>query len=112
MIDSYSFGSITVNGRRYTADVIIYPERVNSSWWRREGHNLCMEDLQEVLRYQPEVLVIGQGKPGLMAVGADLIDQLNQRGIEVHAAATAKAVKLYNQLSPGKKVVAALHLTC
>ncbi len=112
MIDAYSFGSITVDGRRYTSDVIIYPERVDSSWWRKEGHNLCMEDLGEVLRYQPEVLVIGQGKPGLMAVRADLIERLNQRGIEVHAAPTAKAVKLYNRLSPGKKAVAALHLTC
>ena len=112
MIDSYSFGSITVNGRRYTSDLIIYPDRVDSSWWRREGHNLCMEDLGEVLRYQPEVLVIGRGKPGLMTVGDDLIELLNQRGIEVRAAPTAKAVKLYNQLSPGKKVVAALHLTC
>ena len=112
MIDSYSFGSIMVNGRRYTADVIIYPDRVDSSWWRREGHNLCMEDLQDVLRYRPEVLVIGKGKPGLMAVGADLVEQLAQRGIEVHTAPTAKAVKLYNRLSPERKIVAALHLTC
>jgi hypothetical protein len=112
MIDSYSFGSITVNGRRYTSDVIIYPDRVDSSWWRKQGHNLCIEDLREVLQYQPEVLVVGKGKPGLMAVGADLVEQLAQRGIVVRSAPTAKAVKLYNQLSPGKKVVAALHLTC
>jgi hypothetical protein len=112
MIDSYSFGSITVDGKRYTSDVIIYPQRVNSSWWRKEGHNLHLEDLQEVLRYQPEVLVIGQGKPGLMKVGSDLIEQLNQRGIEVRFAPTAKAVRMYNELCAGKKVVAALHLTC
>ena len=112
MIESYSFGSITVNGKRYGSDVIIYPQRVDSSWWRKQGHNLCMEDLEEVLRYQPEVLVIGQGKPGLMKVTAEIVEQLNQRGIQVHTAPTAKAVKLYNQLSPGKKVVAALHLTC
>jgi hypothetical protein len=112
MIDSYSFGNITVNGRRYTSDVIIYPERVDSSWWRKQGHNLCMEDLQEVVRYKPEVLVIGKGKPGLMAVGSNLIEQLAQLGIEAHAAPTAKAARLYNRLSPGKRVVAALHLTC
>jgi hypothetical protein len=112
MIDSYSFGSITVSGRRYTSDVIIYPDRVDSSWWRKTGHNLCMEDLREVTRYQPEVLVIGQGKPGLMKVGAELIERLRQQGIEVHAAPTAKAVKLYNQMSPDRKTVAALHLTC
>jgi hypothetical protein len=112
MIDSYSFGTIIVNGRRYTSDLIIYPDRVESSWWRKEGHNLCMGDLQDVLRYGPEVLVIGQGKPGLMAVGAEIVEQLAQRGIEVHTAPTAKAVKLYNRLSLEKKTVAALHLTC
>ena len=112
MIDSYSFGSIAVNGKRYNSDVIIYPDRVNSSWWRKEGHNLCPEDLQEVLQYQPEVLVIGQGKPGLMKVGSDLIEQLKRQGIEVIVASTEKAVKAYNELGAGKKVVAALHLTC
>jgi hypothetical protein len=112
MIDSYSFGSITVDGKRYTSDVIIYPERVDSSWWRREGHNLHLEDLQEVLRYRPEVLVVGQGKPGLMKVGSDVIEQLAQRGIEVRVAPTAKAVRMYNHLCAEKKVVAALHLTC
>jgi hypothetical protein len=112
MIDSYSFGRITVNGRQFSSDVIIYPDRVDPSWWRREGHKLCMEDLEAVVRAQPEVLVIGQGKPGLMAVGADLIARLNRLGIEVHAATTSKAVTLYNALSPDKKVVAALHLTC
>ena len=112
MIDSYSFGSVTVDGTRYSSDVIIYPDRVDSSWWRREGHNLCLEDLEEVLRYRPEVLVIGRGKPGLMAVRTDLVEELHQRGIELHSAPTAKAVQLYNRMSPGKKVVAALHLTC
>jgi hypothetical protein len=71
-----------------------------------------MEDLQEVLSYQPDVLVIGKGKPGLMKVGAELIKQLGQRGIEVRSAPTEKAVRLYNELSSEKKVVAALHLTC
>ncbi|MEM3578264.1 MAG: Mth938-like domain-containing protein [Candidatus Bathyarchaeia archaeon] len=28
MIDSYDFGVIVVNGKRYTSDVIIFPERV------------------------------------------------------------------------------------
>lgn len=112
MIDSYSFGSIVVDGKRYTADVIIYPDRVDPSWWRKQGHNLCLEDLQEVLRFQPEVLVIGQGKPGLMKVSTGVLRQLQELGIEVVSAPTPKAVETYNQLATQKKVVAALHLTC
>lgn len=112
MIDSYSFGSVTVDGKTYKSDLIIYPDRVDSSWWRREGHALCLEDLEEVLRHKPEVLVIGQGKPGLMKVRPELSERLRQQGIEVFAAPTTRAVRRYNELCGRKKVVAALHLTC
>ena len=112
MIDSYSFGSVTVNGKSYDSDVIIYPDRVNPSWWRKQGHNLCLEDLEEVLRYKPEVLVVGQGKPGLMKVPGAIIDRLHREGIEVVTGSTEKAIRAYNELCSKKKVVAALHLTC
>jgi hypothetical protein len=112
MIDSYSFGRITVNGTSYSSDLIIYPDHVDSSWWRKEGHRLCQEDLEEVLRYKPEVLVVGQGKPGLMKVGRELIERLSRLGIEVRSAPTAQAVRIYNELCSKGHVVAALHLTC
>jgi hypothetical protein len=28
MIDSYDFGAIVIDGKRYSSDVIIYPDRV------------------------------------------------------------------------------------
>ena len=112
MIDTYAFGTVTVNGRTYNSDVIIYPDHVDPSWWRKEGHNLSLEDLEEVLRYEPEVLVIGQGKPGLMKVPRKLVERIRQQGIEVITAPTAEAVRRYNELAGQKKVVAALHLTC
>ena len=28
MIDSYGFGVMVINGRRYTSDVIVFPEKV------------------------------------------------------------------------------------
>ncbi len=112
MIDTYTFGRITVDGKTYKSDVIIYPERVNSSWWRKEGHNLCLEDLEEVLLFKPEVLVIGKGKPGLMKVSPAAAEQIRRQGIEVYAEPTEKAVRLYNEICTRKKAVAALHLTC
>jgi hypothetical protein len=30
-----------------TSDLIIYPERIDANWWRREGHRLTPEDLPE-----------------------------------------------------------------
>ena len=112
MIDSYGFGRITVDRKTYRSDLIIFPDRVVDSWWRKEGHILCLEDIQEILDYCPEVLVIGQGKPGLMKVPAATLQAIKQRGIEVHVAATEQAVCKYNELSANRKTVAALHLTC
>jgi len=33
-ITRYRFGEIEIDGRTYTADVIITPERVVDTWWR------------------------------------------------------------------------------
>jgi hypothetical protein len=67
MIDNYSFGKISIDGKTYSSDVIIFPERVHDSWWRKEGHSLCLEDIQDVFDYLPEVLIIGRGSPGKRA---------------------------------------------
>ena len=58
LINSYQFGLIVINRRRYTRDVIIFPDRVLDGWWRKEGHRLYVEDLKEVLNtgLQPELL--------------------------------------------------------
>ena len=113
MIDSYSFGEIKVDGVRYTRDLIILPSGVKPNWWRREGHRLCIEDLEEVLEERPEVLVIGTGYSGLMRVPEELIRRLREMGIEVVAQRTGEAWKTYNRLlGEGRRVAAALHLTC
>jgi hypothetical protein len=110
-IDSYSFGKIVINGKTYTSDVLIFPERVVSPWWRRQGHLLQMKDLAEVIRERPEVLIVGKGFPGLMKVPQGLMDELGSLGIEVIAEKTTGAVTIFNSYR-GKHVVAALHLTC
>jgi len=40
MIESYDFGRIVVNGRKFGSDLIIFPDRVNGGWWRKEGRTL------------------------------------------------------------------------
>jgi hypothetical protein len=111
-ITHYSFGRITVDGRTYTSDVIIYPGRVDSSWWRKEGHRLQPADLQGVVEARPGVLVIGTGHSGVMEVPEETVEFLKSKGIEVRAAPTAEAVRIFNGLSGKKAAVAALHLTC
>jgi hypothetical protein len=112
MIGSYRFGSVTIHGIVYHNDVIVYPDRVEPHWWRKEGHRLCIEDIQEVLREHLDTLVVGTGYFGRMQIKPEVADTLGKRGITLIARKTAEACDEYNRLKDSRKVVAALHLTC
>ena len=75
-IDNYSFGTITIDGRTFTSDVDIYPDHVNASWWRKEGHVL------------------------------ETMDALSRQNIEVRVERTPEAVRLFNDAPEDKKVIA------
>jgi len=112
MIDSYDFGKIVIKGRRYTTDLIVFPDRVRDGWWRKEGHSLHVKDIDEAIRDNPEVLIVGTGHSGLMKIPAETREYIKSKGIELIAQRTAEACKTFNRLVKSKKVVAALHLTC
>ena len=115
MIDSYGFGVMVINGRRYTSDVIVFPEKVIDGWWRREGHKICVEDLKKILEHKPspEVLVIGTGYFGLVKVDEEVKRLLKTRKIELIAKPTKEAYKTFNDLlKSGRNVAGAFHLTC
>jgi len=112
-IEAYSFGCMKIDGVEYRSDVIVFPDKVRSGWWRQEGHSLAMEDLEEVVEFGPEVLIVGTGASGIMDVPASTVDALRKKGIEVAAAHTGEAWHLFNeQVKQGKNVVGVFHLTC
>lgn len=112
-IDSYSFGSITIDGKTFDRDVMLLPDEVWDGWWRQEGHSLSVADLERALAARPEVLIVGTGYFGLMRVPDATVDEVKGRGIELHVAPTRRAWQLYNQLTgSGRRVVAAFHLSC
>lgn len=57
MINAYESGRIVIDGKEYTSDVIIFPNRVDHSWWRKEGHNLCIEDIESVIKEEPDIVI-------------------------------------------------------
>lgn len=114
MIDSYSFGRISVNQKTYSKDVIIFPDRVQDNWWRKEGHLLQLEDIEDALaEADPEVVVVGRGKFGVMKISAEVRDYLHSKNILLHSEKSDRAVEAFNRLSnSGKRVLGAFHLTC
>ncbi len=112
-IERCEFGRVVVDGKSYTADLIVFPERVREGWWRREGHMLHPEDLEEVWPYRPQVLVVGTGQMGRMRISPEVERRLEAEGIQLLALRTAAACQTFNQLlATGTRAVAALHLTC
>ncbi len=112
MIESYSFGNIKINGKSYTSDVIIYEDRVDGNWWRKEGHSLHPEDLKEMVKEKPEVIIIGTGAYGVMKIPEETVEWIESSGIEIMGKPTKEAVDLYNEIAGRKKTFAGLHLTC
>ena len=111
-IDGYVFGRMIIDGKTYTTDVIAYTDKVDSSWWRKEGHYLVKEDLPDIVKAKPDILVIGTGNMGVMQVPESTIKYFEKQGIAVHVAKTSKAVEIFNSLPAGKKAIGAFHLTC
>jgi hypothetical protein len=88
MIESYSFGSMTITGQSHQNDLKIIDDKIVGNWWRREGHALYAQDIDDILYASVETL-------SLVAVP------------------TKEAVSIFNSLhAQGKRVAGAFHLTC
>ncbi len=113
MIEDYQFGEIVVEGKGYRKDLKIINKKVYPNWWRKEGHLLQPEDLEDVWEAKPEVLVVGTGAYGVMKVDERTKKRAEELGIKLEAYPTKEAVERFNKLiRKGKKVAGAFHLTC
>jgi hypothetical protein len=110
-LEDYSFGRLIVDGQEHTRDLIVLPNRVVSDWWRREGHSLAMEDLDDVLDELPGRLVLGVGAQSQLRPDPAVIEALERRGVQVECLPTDAAVRRYGELDE-RGTAAALHLTC
>jgi hypothetical protein len=111
-IESFSFGNITIGGKNYTTDVIVYPDRVDSNWVREEEHRHQISEFANIIKTEPEILIIGTGYAGVLSVPDQIRNYLTAKGIEVRVEKTKQAIEMFNVLRHKEKVVAVLHITC
>jgi hypothetical protein len=113
MIESYSFGGMKVMGENHRNDLKIIDNQILGNWWRREGHALYAEDIDDILYSAVEMLVVGTGAYGGMKVTEEAARAIAARGIKLVAVPTKEAVTVFNNLhAKGKRVAGAFHLTC
>jgi len=101
-----------ISGKTYRSDVIIYADRIDAQWWRKQGHLLDIDDIKEVISARPDVIIIGTGQPGFMQVPEKTLAETKKLGIETIVMPTERACEEYNRIAQAKKVIACLHLTC
>jgi hypothetical protein len=111
-IDAFSFGSITVNGRTFTSDVVLFADRVQEGWNREEEHRPQIIEFADIVKAEPDVLIIGTGYAGVLKIADPVKNYLTSKGIDVRIEKTVHAVELFNELQEKEKVIAALHITC
>ena len=113
MYGKNDLGSIRVDGKTYTTDIIIYPDgRVSDNWWRKHGHRLSLSDIEDLIAAEPEMIVIGTGVYGRMLPEDGLEEALRAKGIELVMDATGKAVNRFNHLHAARRIGGGFHLTC
>ena len=112
-IESYSFGLMTIDGKIYGKDLIVFNERIIPNWWRKSGHALSIDDLDEVLKYKPDILVVGTGASGMMQVPEITKKGLKNKNISIIEEDTGVAYQTFNNyIEEGRRVAGAFHLTC
>ena len=110
-IDEFEFGTIVIDDQAYSEDVIIFPDGKIKRWQPKDGHILRPRDVKAVIKTKPEVVIIGTGAVGNLAVRPKADKRLQKAGIEVLTYRTSKACDTYREFRTQRRVAAILHLT-
>ena len=114
MIEHTTFGSMTIKGRTYTTDLMIFPDgRIVDQWWRAKGHRLTLADIAVLVDQGPALIIAGMGIYGRMKVEKGLQEALADKGINLTTAWTKAAADQYNAaIKKQSNLSACFHLTC
>ncbi|NHJ49201.1 MAG: hypothetical protein FK733_15540 [Asgard group archaeon] len=119
-IEKTSFGSITIDGQKYTKDIYIYSDgsitnrRKDLSKPISRGHTVFgPKEIELLLQQKPDTLVIGKGQRGILPIPKESRKILEESEVIVIEDKTPIVMHLLNELFEKKaNVVAILHLTC
>jgi hypothetical protein len=109
----FSFGRIVVDGQICNNDIKIVRDKLVPDWWRKSGHTVAIEDIQDILDSDSTILVVGKGQPGYMRVTESLKEHLKKNDIELIIEQTSDAIKIFSRLmQEGKRVSGGFHVGC
>lgn len=113
--DSYSFGSLSIDGVAYDHDVgidrgsISKRKKMRSKRFR-DAYGHTPLSAEENIPWACRRLVVGTGAAGALPIMDEVISEAERRGVEVVALPTSEALDLLRDSPPNTNAV--MHVTC
>ncbi|VDP76644.1 unnamed protein product [Echinostoma caproni] len=112
-------GVVVPNAEVSYRDAKLWPGGSRAWDWRETGTGhfpgIQTADVEELLTYNPETVVLSQGVLHVLQVPQATVDYIHKKcpNVEVLVRPSKKAFELYNELaSKGVRVAALIHTTC
>ncbi|MDD2439841.1 MAG: Mth938-like domain-containing protein [Methanosarcinaceae archaeon] len=116
-IDSTSFGSIRVDGKKYGHDILIRRDgtvekrkKILSKEIYGTSHLLSLEEARHIYESGTEKIIIGTGQTGFVELSIEAEAFFKAKQCKVELLPTPEAIKNWNK-SKGK-LAAMFHITC
>lgn len=116
-INSTKFGSITIEGEKYTHDVII---RLGGEVKKRKkklskavygtSHVISLDEAKFIFEQKTACLIIGTGQSGMVKLSEEAARYFKKKKCPVQMLKTPEAVRVWNK-SDGE-IIALFHVTC
>lgn len=122
-IEDTNFGSITIDGKKYTHDIVIYPDHVEKrkKWITKQkhgtSHKFTQEEMSEYINNvdseEIKVVVVGTGQYGKLKLLNETREYLKEKEIEVIELKTPEAIKYFEKRAETRKQkIGIFHVTC
>ncbi|MDP2934598.1 MAG: MTH938/NDUFAF3 family protein, partial [bacterium] len=109
-INSTQFGEIIIDKKKYH-QVLIVGDKIEERDYKKlkelfdTAHEIGDWEVEKLLSNNPEIIIIGVGQNGAMAVDDEPAKKLKVKSSELIIAETPKAIEIYNdQVKLGKRV--------
>lgn len=110
-IDDISFAKLVSGGKVYRSTCLVYKDKIDGRWWRKNGSAFSPEDFDEAIASKPETIILGVGFMNKVSVLPETLERFEKEGIAVEVIDCQPAMERFNSMiDSGKHVIGAFHL--
>lgn len=116
-IDGTEFGSITIEGKTFEHDVLIWPDgkvrkrkKKLSKAVYGTSHIISLDEARHVYQEGADWLIVGTGQSGLVELSEEAADYFRRHECRVRLLPTPAAIDAWN--SAEGNVIGLFHVTC